>query len=192
MAKKSLPTSIAIGIVTAGALAALAAIGLRDLQATQRAQSAIPDVEGRIELAGLQAQVTVLRDGHGVPHIAARSERDAWFAYPYWLDDHRAPDFARTVDIHRKPGYDPAELFFDPALKAPRLRLARRLLRKKLGFRYRMDVVPLDPSLVKGSHGLPPLDDADGPILVTEDRGLLERATSLADLAPEAIRRFSP
>jgi penicillin amidase len=71
---------IAIGIVTAGALAALAAIGLRDLQATQRAQSAIPDVEGRIELAGLQAQVTVLRDGHGVPHIAARSERDAWFA----------------------------------------------------------------------------------------------------------------
>ena len=44
---------------------------------------------------------------------------DAWFTYYYWLDDRRAPDFARTVDIHRKPGYDPVELFLDPAIRAP-------------------------------------------------------------------------
>ncbi|MFM8328349.1 MAG: alkaline phosphatase family protein [Pirellulaceae bacterium] len=78
----------------------------------------------------------------------AVAKPDAWFAYPYWMDDAVAPDFARTVDIHRKPGYDPAELFMTSGLRA-----AGRLLQKKLGFRYRMDVVPLDASLVRGSHG---------------------------------------
>ncbi len=88
---------------------------------------------------------------------------DAWFAYPYWLDDERAPDFARTVDIHRKPGYDPCELFMTSAPRA-----ALRLLQKKLGFRYRMDVIPLDASLVKGSHGLRPAPD-DGPLIIGEN-----------------------
>src|SRR5690242_21199285 len=40
-----------------------------------------------------------------------------WFTYYHWLDDAAAPDYARTVDIHRKPGYDPVELFVDPQLK---------------------------------------------------------------------------
>lgn len=92
------------------------------------------------------------------------AEPDAWFAYPYWLDDARAPDFARTVDIHRKPGYDPAELFLDPRLRFPRLAVARRLLQKALGFRTLMDVIPLDASLVKGSHGHLPADAALWPV----------------------------
>ncbi len=92
---------------------------------------------------------------------------DAWFAYPYWLDDSAAPDFARTVDIHRKPGYDPCELFVDPAITLPQLRVARRLLQKKLGLRYLMDVVPLDSSLVRGSHGLAPADPLDGPVFIS-------------------------
>ncbi len=98
--------------------------------------------------------------------LVALAEPDAWFAYPFWLDDAQAPDYARTVDIHRKPGYDPCELFFDPALRAPKLRAARRLLQKKLGFRTLFDVVPLDPSLVRGSHGLRADQEADRPILV--------------------------
>ena len=81
--------------------------------------------------------------------LIALSDPDAWFAYYYWLDNARAPDFATSVDIHRKPGYDPCEMFMTSKLQA-----ARRLLQKKLGFRYRMDVVPLDPSLIQGSHGL--------------------------------------
>jgi len=81
--------------------------------------------------------------------LIALSEPDAWFAYYYWLDHARAPDFATSVDIHRKPGYDPCELFMTSKLRA-----AGRLLQKKLGFRYRMDVVPLEPRLVRGSHGL--------------------------------------
>lgn len=98
--------------------------------------------------------------------LIALSEADAWFAYPYWLDDRLAPDFARTVDIHRKPGYDPCELFFDPRLWWPRGRALRRLVQKKLGFRTLFDVVPLDPELVHGSHGLPAHDAADRPIVI--------------------------
>ncbi len=94
------------------------------------------------------------------------AERDAWFAYPFWLDDAVAPDYARAVAIHHKPGYDPCELFFDPALRFPKLHAARRLLRKKLGFRTIFDVVPLDPAIVRGSHGLAAADPLDGPVLI--------------------------
>lgn len=97
--------------------------------------------------------------------LVARS--GSWFAYPYWLDDARAPDFARTVDIHRKPGYDPCELFVDPELRFPMLRVARRLAQKKLGMRYLMDVIPLDASLVKGSHGRLPDDPLDGAVFLS-------------------------
>jgi predicted AlkP superfamily pyrophosphatase or phosphodiesterase len=95
--------------------------------------------------------------------LVALAKPDAWFAYPYWLDDSRAPDFARTVDIHRKPGYDPCELFMTSAPKA-----AFRLVQKQLGFRYRMDVIPLDASLVKGSHGLRPAPE-DGAMIIGDD-----------------------
>jgi predicted AlkP superfamily pyrophosphatase or phosphodiesterase len=98
--------------------------------------------------------------------IIALATPDAWFAYPYWLDERAAPDFARTVDIHRKPGYDPVELFFDPRLWWPKGRAMLRLIQKKLGFRTLFDVVPLDARLVKGSHGLPANDAQDGPLLI--------------------------
>lgn len=97
--------------------------------------------------------------------VALAPER-AWFTYYYWLDDALAPDFARTVDIHRKPGYDPVELFLDPALRWPKLRIAWRLLQKRLGFRALMDVIPLDATLVKGSHGLHPADPRDWPVVI--------------------------
>ena len=126
--------------------------------------------------------------------LIALAEPDAWFAYPFWLDDRQAPDYARTIDIHRKPGYDPCELFFDPNLRWPKARAALRLLEKKLGFRTLLDVVPLDPGLVRGSHGLPALDVADRPMLMVDGaskgaaalpmqdvHGLLLRALDLAD-----------
>jgi predicted AlkP superfamily pyrophosphatase or phosphodiesterase len=94
------------------------------------------------------------------------AEPDAWFAYPFWLDDRLAPDYARAVAIHHKPGFDPCELFFDPRLRFPKLHAARRLIQKKLGFRMTMDVVPLDASIVRGSHGLAAADPRDRPILI--------------------------
>jgi hypothetical protein len=98
--------------------------------------------------------------------LVALSHGDSWFAYPYWLDARLAPDFARTVDIHRKPGYDPCELFFDPELFWPEGRVILQLARKKLGFRSLFAVVPLDPKLVRGSHGIPALDPLDKPVLI--------------------------
>jgi predicted AlkP superfamily pyrophosphatase or phosphodiesterase len=106
--------------------------------------------------------------------LIAVAEEKCWFTYYYWDDDARAPDFARTVDIHRKPGYDPVELFLDPQLKVPKLKIAWRLLQKKLGFRMLMDVIPLDASLVKGSHGRRPDNKRDWPVFITGRRELLQ------------------
>ena len=97
----------------------------------------------------------------------------AWFTYYFWFDDAVAPDFARTVDIHRKPGYDPVELFLDPQLRLPRLKIGWRLLQKRLGWRMLMDVIPLDASLVRGSHGVRPVKPEDWPVLITERPDLL-------------------
>lgn len=98
--------------------------------------------------------------------IIAVSKPRAWFTYYYWLDEAARPDFAPTVDIHSKPGYDPCELFLDPDLSLPSLRVARRVAQKKLGMRYLMDVVPTDPSLVRGSHGRLPDDPREGPVFL--------------------------
>lgn len=98
-----------------------------------------------------QAEFGLDHDRSG--ELVVMSGRDAWFTYYFWLDDSLAPDYARTVDIHRKPGYDPAELFVNPELTFPKLRVARRLAAKLLGFRYYMDVIGLDASVVRGSHG---------------------------------------
>lgn len=109
---------------------------------------------------------------HGLAHpragdLVVLSRENAWFTYYYWMDDDRAPDFARCVDIHRKPGYDPVELFLDPSIPAVKLRIAWRLLQKKLGFRMLMDVIPLDATLVQGSHGARPARQEDWPLVIS-------------------------
>lgn len=98
--------------------------------------------------------------------LIAIAEDDAWFTYYYWLDDKRAPDFARCVDIHRKPGYDPVELFLNPAIRFPRWKIAWRLLQKNLGLRMLMDFIPLDANLVQGSHGNRPKNVQQYPAMI--------------------------
>lgn len=118
--------------------------------------------------------------------LVALARVDAWFSYYYWLDDTRAPDFARTVDIHRKPGFDPVELFFDPALPSARLSVAWRLARKRLGLRALMDVIPLDADLVRGSHGRVTDDPNAEPLLISSEPALVPAgsvaATGVKDL----------
>jgi predicted AlkP superfamily pyrophosphatase or phosphodiesterase len=130
----------------------------------------LPGVERVLDAEG--QRFLGLDHGRSGELVAIASE-ESWFTYYYWLDDARAPDFARTVDIHRKPGYDPVELFVDPALRAPKLRVGGRLLQKALGFRYLMDVIPLDASLVKGSHGRTGVDPSKGPVLLSTEPSLL-------------------
>jgi predicted AlkP superfamily pyrophosphatase or phosphodiesterase len=121
--------------------------------------------------------------------LIAVAKENAWFTYYYWFDDARAPDFARCVDIHRKPGYDPAELFLDPKIPAVKLKIFRRLLQKKLGFRMLMDVIPLDATLVKGSHGCRPSNPGDYPVLITERADLLPPAQLNAQDVYHVIKR---
>lgn len=105
--------------------------------------------------------------------LLAMSQKDRWFSYYFWLEDARAPDYARTVDIHRKPGYDPVELFMDPQLPFGKLSVAGKMLRRKLGFRGLLDVIPLDDTLVRGSHGRPTDDPRQGPLLLSNAPRLL-------------------
>ncbi|MFC4563563.1 alkaline phosphatase family protein [Nocardiopsis mangrovi] len=130
-------------------------------------------------LAGLPGVDLVLdRAGqadHGLDHarsgeLVAVAAPGAWFTYYYWRDDARAPDFARGVEIHRKPGYDPAELFLDPADPTAKARAALGLAKKKLGLRYAMNVVPMEAEWVRGTHGRLPDDPDDGPVVLCTDR----------------------
>jgi predicted AlkP superfamily pyrophosphatase or phosphodiesterase len=98
--------------------------------------------------------------------LIALAEPDAWFTYYYWLDESRAPDFAHTVDVHRKPGYDPVELFLDPSIKFPKAKIGWTLLKRKAGMRAMMNVIPTDATLVKGSHGLPPRSADEAPVFI--------------------------
>ena len=116
--------------------------------------------------------------------LVAIAAADRWFTYYHWLDDTRAPDFARTVDIHRKPGYDPVELFIDTALRIPQLNVAAALAKKMLGFRYLMKVIPLDASLIRGSHGRVTDRAEDGPLFMSSEKhgvGGVADATDVRD-----------
>ncbi|WP_246810157.1 nucleotide pyrophosphatase/phosphodiesterase family protein [Methyloligella sp. GL2] len=144
----------------------------------------IPEVKKLLE--GLDGVDRVLDEAGkremGLDHprsgeLVALAAPDAWFTYYYWLDDAAAPDFARCVEIHRKPGYDPVELFVDPAIRFPKLALAWRLLKKTLGFRTLMDVIPLDAKLVKGSHGRADIAPEHGPLVLSTVPGLLPQGT---------------
>jgi predicted AlkP superfamily pyrophosphatase or phosphodiesterase len=145
----------------------LAHVYVREAKDQPAVRSLLEGVEGvgRV-LEGAERRQAGL-DHPRAGELVLLAREDSWFAYPYWLEDSEAPDFARTVDIHRKPGYDPCELLFDPARRFPRLHVARRLLGKKLGFRNRLDVIPLDPALIRGSHGLVTRGQ-ESPVLLSE------------------------
>ncbi len=155
----------------------------------EEARSLLAATSGVAQVLAGEERAEIGLDHPRSGELVVLSDPDAWFAYPYWIDDREAPDFARTVDIHRKPGYDPCELFFDPKLAWPKGRAIRRLIQKKLGFRTLFDVIPLDAGLVRGSHGLQAERDEDralliadgpppmpGPIPMTEVHGILLRA----------------
>ncbi|MEO6596875.1 MAG: nucleotide pyrophosphatase/phosphodiesterase family protein [Planctomycetota bacterium] len=120
--------------------------------------------------------------------LVAIAEPGCWFAYHYWLDEARRPDFAPTVDIHRKPGYDPTELFVDPKIRFPKLKVAKTLAKKLMGFRYLMDVISTDPSMVRGTHGRLCDDDAVGPVFLCSDRRLARDRVAATEVKELCLR----
>lgn len=119
--------------------------------------------------------------------FVAVSNADAWFTYYYWTDDSKAPDYARCIDIHRKPGYDPVELFIDSEIKFPVLKIASFLARKKLGFRGLMDVIPLDATLVKGSHGRDDVPVDEQPVAIGAGAGRVDSAEAIFSWMVDAL-----
>lgn len=144
--------------------------------------AAVPGV-GRVVTGEERAELGLDHPRSG--ELVLLAERDAWFAYPFWVEGRGEPDFARTIDIHRKPGYDPCELFWDPQLVWPKGRAIRRLIQKKLGFRTLFDVVPVDAMLVRGSHGL--ATESDRPLLIGDGAAPGE-GLSLADVRDLVLR----
>jgi predicted AlkP superfamily pyrophosphatase or phosphodiesterase len=151
----------------------VAHIYLNDKSLEKPVREVLEKTSGVEKILGKSEKIAAGIDHSRAGDLIAVAKENAWFTYYYWLDDARAPDFARTVDIHRKPGYDPVELFLDPKIPAVKLKIAWRLLQKKLGLRMLMDVIPLDATLVKGSHGRRPADKKDWPVFITSQPEIL-------------------
>ena len=151
----------------------VAHIYLNDATLENSVREVLEKATGVEKILGHAEKIAAGIDHSRAGDLIAVAAENAWFTYYYWLDDARAPDFARTVDIHRKPGYDPVELFLDPKIPAVKLKIAWRLLQKKLGLRMLMDVIPLDATLVKGSHGRRPADKKDWPVFITSQPEIL-------------------
>lgn len=149
----------------------IAHVYVNDPDLLEETRSAVLSQEG-VELVLDRTEQASLGINHPrAGDLVAIADARSWFTYYYWLDDAVAPDFARTVDIHRKIGYDPVELFIDPNLRVPAARIAAFLLKKKLGVRGLLEVIPLDPTLVKGSHGRIPERTEDHPVLIADRLG---------------------
>jgi len=155
-----------------------------------KVRSALEEMDGVSSVLVGESRKQAGLDHERAGDLVAISDENAWFAYYHWEDDCLAPDFARCVDVHRKYGYDPAELFVDPKINFPMLKVARKLIGKKLGFRTHMDLIPLDPSLVMGSHGCVPADNLDWPVLFGQGLDGKDQALDAPDVHQEILTLF--
>jgi predicted AlkP superfamily pyrophosphatase or phosphodiesterase len=151
------------------------------IEPVRRIIAALPGVERVLDRS---EQACVALDHPRSGELVALAQANAWFTYYYWLDDRHAPDFARLVEIHRKPGYDPVELHLDPTIRLPKVAVGLRLAKRALGLRSLMDIVPLDATLVRGSHGRPTESEAEGPLLISSE----PRLVADGPLAATAVR----
>lgn len=161
----------------------LAHVYVADPRDRDRVRELLQDLDGVGQVLDEDGKREYGLDHERAGEFVLLAESDAWFAYYFWLDDDRAPDYARMVDIHRKPGFDPCELYVDPELSMAGARVGWTLLRKALGFRYTMSVTPLDASLVRGSHGLR-TDRTEAPIFLSSEPRLMPGS----DLAATDVR----
>jgi predicted AlkP superfamily pyrophosphatase or phosphodiesterase len=168
----------------------LAHVYVQDPSDVPRVAEVLRRQEGIERVLDREAQASIGVDHERAGELVALAELGHWFTYYYWLDDARAPDFARTVDIHRKPGYDPVELFLDPDKPLVKGKVLWTLLKKMAGFRYLMDVIPLRADLVRGTHGRPPARPEDGPLVMASNaRGAADRF-QMTDLHGYLLRQL--
>jgi predicted AlkP superfamily pyrophosphatase or phosphodiesterase len=153
----------------------IAHIYINDKQETNKIRGMLENISGIEMVLDEQGKKRYGLDHPRSGDLVVVADKHSWFTYYYWLDDTKAPDFARIVDIHKKPGYDPVEMLANPQIKLLPLVVAWKLLKKKLGFRMLMDVIPLDASLIKGSHGRIPENEEDRPIIISKNKNLMPK-----------------
>ncbi|PIQ22475.1 MAG: alkaline phosphatase family protein, partial [Cytophagales bacterium CG18_big_fil_WC_8_21_14_2_50_42_9] len=151
----------------------VAHVYVNDLSKLEEVRQLVQSLPGVEKVLGAEEKAAAHINHERAGELVAIADKDSWFTYYYWLDDNRAPDFARVVDIHKKPGFDPVEMFTDPNIKLLIPKVGFKVLKKKLGFRMLMDIIPLDATLVKGSHGRQPENPADGPVLLSKTTELI-------------------
>jgi len=156
-------------LLDAGASAAFAVadhqvahIYINDPQVASKVRSVIEKIPGVELVLDRNEQKKYHIDHERSGDLVVMADARSWFCYYFWMDDNKAPDYARAVDIHKKPGYDPVEMFMTSKLRA-----GYKLLRKKAALRYVMDVIPLDATLIKGSHGSINTSSSFHPVLIT-------------------------
>lgn len=142
----------------------IAHIYINDPSVTDKVKTLLKGVKGVELVLDREAQKEYHIDHERAGDLVVVADKDSWFTYYFWLDDAVAPDYARCVDIHKKPGYDPVEMFMTSKARA-----GYKLLRKLAGFRYVMDVIPLDATLIKGSHGRTNIADEYKAVLITDE-----------------------
>ena len=162
----------------------IAHVYINDPSCTDKVHSILKQVEGVELILDRKQQSEYKIDHERSGDLVLMADEDSWFTYYFWLDDEKAPDYARCVDIHKKPGYDPVEMFMSSKLRA-----GYKLLRKKAGFRYVMDVIPLDAGLVRGSHGRTGVSPEYQPILISDRKNSGDKfiATQVYDLIWEML-----
>jgi predicted AlkP superfamily pyrophosphatase or phosphodiesterase len=142
----------------------IAHIYINNPSVAEKVKSLLKGVKGIELILDREAQKQHHIDHERAGDLVVVADKDSWFTYYFWLDDAVAPDYARCVDIHKKPGYDPVEMFMTSKARA-----GYKLLRKLAGFRYVMDVIPLDATLIKGSHGRTNIADEYKAVLITNE-----------------------
>lgn len=154
----------------------VAHVYVNDTSVYEKVKRIISDIPGVTKVIDKEEQKAFRINHDRSGDFVLMADQNSWFTYYFWLDNAVAPDYARVVDIHKKPGYDPVELFMTSKVRA-----GYKLLRKKAGLRYMMDVIPLDADLVKGSHGSVEVEEKFYPILVT-DKGVSKEEISATDI----------
>ncbi|BDD06543.1 nucleotide pyrophosphatase/phosphodiesterase family protein [Aureibacter tunicatorum] len=148
----------------------IAHIYIKDSSLINSIKSELENIHGIMRVLDRKEQSKYRLDHSRSGDLVLLAEENHWFTYYFWENNQYAPDYAKTVDIHRKPGYDPIEMFFDQNQQFLKAKIGIKLLKKKIGMRTLMDFIPLDASLAKGSHGIAPTSDKDKPVLISNEK----------------------
>jgi predicted AlkP superfamily pyrophosphatase or phosphodiesterase len=162
----------------------IAHIYINDPSVTEKVKALLKNVKGIELILDKEEQQKYDINHERSGDIVVVADKDSWFTYYFWLDDTVAPDYARCVDIHKKPGYDPVEMFMTSKARA-----AYKLARKLAGFRYVMDVIPLDATLIKGSHWRTNIADEYKAVLITDDAQKDVLPTDVFDVIWKSLKK---